>query len=71
VWLGIAHGIGAVARSIGRGARDLDPEHRRDGIGLMMFALAVVAAASVWFQLGGPLMGAIRVAITGSVGKVG
>ena len=71
VWLGIAHGIGAVARGIGRGARDLDPEHRRDGIGLLMFALAVIAAASVWFQLGGPLMGAIRVAVTGSVGKVG
>jgi len=71
VWLGIAHGIGAVARGIGRGARDLDPEHRRDGIGLLMFALAVIAAASVWFQLGGPLMGAIRVALTGCVGKVG
>ncbi len=71
VWLGIAHGIGAVARGIGRGARELDPEHRRDGVGLLMFALAVIAAAAVWFQLGGPLMGAIRVAVTGSVGKVG
>src|SRR3954447_11052969 len=71
VWLGLAHGIGAVARGLGRGARDLDPEHRRDGVGLLMFALAVVAAASVWFQLGGPVMGAIRVAVTGSVGKVG
>jgi DNA segregation ATPase FtsK/SpoIIIE, S-DNA-T family len=71
VWLAVAHGIGAVARGIGRGARDLDPEHRRDGIGLLMFAVAMVAAASVWFQLGGPVMGAIRVAVTGSVGKVG
>ncbi len=71
VWLGVAHGIGAVARGIGRGARDLDPEHRRDGVGLLSFALAVIAAASVWFQLGGPLMAAIRVAVTGSVGKVG
>jgi S-DNA-T family DNA segregation ATPase FtsK/SpoIIIE len=71
MWLAVAHGIGAVARGIGRGARDLDPEHRRDGIGLLMFALALVAAASVWFQLGGPVMGAIRVAVTGSVGKVG
>jgi DNA segregation ATPase FtsK/SpoIIIE, S-DNA-T family len=71
VWLGVAHGIGAVARGIGHGARDLEPEHRRDGVGLLMFALAVVTAASVWFQLGGPVMGAVRVAVTGSVGKVG
>jgi S-DNA-T family DNA segregation ATPase FtsK/SpoIIIE len=71
IWLGIAHGIGAVARGIGHSARDLEPEQRRDGVGLLMFALAVVTAASVWFQLGGPVMGAVRVAVTGSVGKVG
>ncbi len=71
VWLGVAHGIGAVARGIGHGARDLDPEHRRDGVGLFIFAISVVTAAAVWFQLGGPLMGAVRVAVTGCVGKVG
>jgi S-DNA-T family DNA segregation ATPase FtsK/SpoIIIE len=71
VWLAVAHGIGAVARGIGHGARDLEPEHRRDGIGLFMFALAVVSAAAVWFQLDGPLMGWVRVAVTGCVGKVG
>jgi S-DNA-T family DNA segregation ATPase FtsK/SpoIIIE len=71
VWLGIAHGIGAVARGIGHGARDLEPEHRRDGVGLFIFALSVISAAAVWFQLGGPLMGAVRVAVTGCVGKVG
>jgi S-DNA-T family DNA segregation ATPase FtsK/SpoIIIE len=71
VWLAVAHGIGAVARGIGHGARDLEPEHRRDGIGLFIFALALVSAAAVWFQLGGPVMGAVRVALTGSVGKVG
>jgi S-DNA-T family DNA segregation ATPase FtsK/SpoIIIE len=71
VWLAFAHGIGAIARGIGHGARDLEPEHRRDGVGLFMFALALVSAAAVWFQLGGPLMGPVRVAVTGSVGKVG
>ena len=71
VWLAVAHGIGAVARGIGHGARDLEPEHRRDGVGLFMFALSVISAAAVWFQLGGPVMGAVRVAVTGSVGKVG
>src|SRR3954447_6487412 len=71
VWLAVAHGIGAVARGVGHGARDLEPEHRRDGIGLLMFALAVVSAAAVWFQLDGPLMGWVRVAVTGCLGKVG
>ena len=36
-----------------------------------MFALSVISAAAVWFQLGGPVMGTVRVAVTGSVGKVG
>ncbi len=71
VWLAVAHGIGAVARGIGHGARDLEPEHRRDGVGLFVFALSVITAAAVWFQLGGPVMGAVRVAVTGCVGKVG
>ena len=71
VWLAVAHGVGAVARGIGHGARELEPEHRRDGVGLFMFALSVISAAAVWFQLDGPVMGTVRVALTGSVGKLG
>ena len=56
---------------IGRSARDLEPEHRRDGVGLLILAVALVTAAAVWFQLGGDVMGAVRVAVTGTVGKVG
>ena len=36
--------------------RDLDPEHRRDGVGLFLFGLAVVVAAAVWWQLPGGVM---------------
>ncbi len=71
VWLGIAHGLGATARSIGRTARDLEPEHRRDGAGLFLFGLALVVAAAVWFQLGGGVMEFTRTLVAGSVGKVG
>ena len=71
VWLGIAHLVGAGVRRIGSTARDLDPQHRRDGVGLLFVALACIVAAAVWFQLDGPLMGTLRVAVTGSVGKVG
>ncbi|TGN65446.1 DNA translocase FtsK [Nocardioides eburneiflavus] len=71
VWLGIAHAVGAVARSIGQSARDLDPEHRRDGVGLFLFGLAMVAAAAVWWQLPGGVMDFARSLTSGAVGKVG
>ena len=71
IWLGLAHAIGAVARRIGQTARDLEPEHRRDGVGLFLFGLAVVVAAAVWWQLPGGLMDAVRTVVAGSVGKVG
>src|SRR5918911_3091455 len=32
-WLGFAHVVGAVVRGVGRTARDLDPAHRRGGVG--------------------------------------
>ena len=71
VWMGIAHGLGATARSIGRTARDLDPEHRRDGVGLLLVALAVISAAAVWWELPGAIMDVARTIVSGSVGKVG
>jgi S-DNA-T family DNA segregation ATPase FtsK/SpoIIIE len=71
VWLGLAHAVGALARRIGRTARELEPEHRRDGAGLFLFGLAVVCAAAVWWQLPGGLMDGTRTVVAGSVGKVG
>src|SRR3954447_6552646 len=71
IWVGIAHAVGAIARKIGRTARDIEPEHRRDGLGLALLGLSVVVAAAVWWQLPGNLMGAMRAIVAGSVGKVG
>jgi S-DNA-T family DNA segregation ATPase FtsK/SpoIIIE len=71
VWLGLAHAVGATARRIGHTARDLEPAHRRDGVGLFLLGLAVVTAAAVWWQLPGGLMDAIRTVVAGSFGKVG
>ncbi len=71
LWLAFAHGVGALARGIGRGARDLDPEHRRDGVGLLLLGLAVVSAGAVWFQIQSPVTDPVRVAVAGSVGKLG
>jgi len=71
VWLAVAHGAGAVVRGLGRGARDLDPEVRRDGIGLLLVGLGVVSAAAVWFGVPGGAMDLTRTVVVGTVGKVG
>ncbi len=68
IWLGVAGAVGAVARSIGHSAGDLDPEQRRDGVGFGLLGLAIVVAASVWWQIPGDVADAIRTACTGSVG---
>jgi S-DNA-T family DNA segregation ATPase FtsK/SpoIIIE len=57
-WMGLAHGVGWLVRAAGRRAADakeLDPEHRRDGAGLLVFAVALLVAVAVWFHRAGPL----------------
>jgi S-DNA-T family DNA segregation ATPase FtsK/SpoIIIE len=71
VWLAVAHGVGAVVRSIVGGAREIEPEQRRDGAGLLLVALALVVAAAIWFEVPGGLMEFVRAAVSGTVGKVG
>jgi DNA segregation ATPase FtsK/SpoIIIE, S-DNA-T family len=53
-WLMLAKGTGSTARSVGR-ARDIDPGHRRDGIALALLGLAVIVAASSWFDAARPV----------------
>jgi DNA segregation ATPase FtsK/SpoIIIE, S-DNA-T family len=50
----LAKGAGSTARSVGR-ARDLEPGHRRDGIALALLGIAVVVAASSWFDAARPV----------------
>src|SRR5438094_632093 len=47
LWMGLAHGVGWLVRAVGRraaDARELDPEHRRDGAGLLVRGIAVLLA---------------------------
>ncbi len=58
IWHALATVVGAVARTAGRNAasaRDLDPEHRRDGAALGVIALGLIAAMAVWFHAAGPV----------------
>lgn len=70
LWLGIAGGVGKLARSIGNAAGEVEPEHRRDGVGLAFFGLAVVVAGAVWWQLSGALLDSVRTVVAGSVGTL-
>ena len=70
LWLGVAHLLGGAARRIGTSARDLDPEQRRDGIGLLLLAVALVAAASQWWSLEGPVDVTADAVVVGSAGRL-
>ena len=51
IWLLIAGLVGSLVRRFGRNARDLHPDHKRDGIGLAFLGLAIVFAAAVWVRV--------------------
>ncbi|MCL2584425.1 MAG: DNA translocase FtsK 4TM domain-containing protein, partial [Streptosporangiales bacterium] len=51
VWLLIAAPVGFSVRKVGREARELHPDHQRDGIGLLYFALAFITAAAIWARM--------------------
>ncbi|MFE3185824.1 DNA translocase FtsK [Streptomyces violascens] len=70
VWLGAAHGIGAMFRGIGRGAKGLDPAHRKDGVALLLLGLALIVAAGTWSNLRGPVGDLVQMLVTGAFGRL-
>lgn len=47
-----------MTKSAGRAAgrtREIDPAHRRDGLGVLFIVLAVISAAGIWWEAGGPV----------------
>ncbi|MEU8675013.1 DNA translocase FtsK [Streptomyces sp. NPDC048560] len=70
IWLGIAHGVGAMFRSIGRGAKGLDPAHRKDGLALLLLGLALIVAAGTWSNLRGPVGDLVEMLVTGAFGRL-
>jgi S-DNA-T family DNA segregation ATPase FtsK/SpoIIIE len=68
--MAIAHIAGGAVRRIGHSARDLEPEHRRDGIGLFLLALAVLVAASEWWGLQGTTGDVVHAVVAGTFGRV-
>jgi S-DNA-T family DNA segregation ATPase FtsK/SpoIIIE len=70
VWLGFAHTIGALFRGVGRGARGLDPAHRKDGLALLLLGFALVIAAGTWSNLSGPVGDLVQMLVTGAFGRL-
>ncbi|OEJ34025.1 cell division protein FtsK [Streptomyces subrutilus] len=70
LWLGCAHAVGAVFRGIGQGARNLDPAHRKDGLALLLLALALIVAAGTWSNLSGPVGDLVTMLVTGAFGRL-
>jgi S-DNA-T family DNA segregation ATPase FtsK/SpoIIIE len=69
-WMLVAGAVGFGARAVGRGARDLDPHHRRDGVGLLTLGVAIVLAASLWGRMGNAVGRAIRTAAVDGFGSL-
>ena len=55
IWMGLAHTVGTGSRVLGQSARDLDPLHRRDGLGLTALITAIIAAVATWWHVAGPI----------------
>ncbi|MFE3457565.1 DNA translocase FtsK [Nocardiopsis aegyptia] len=68
LWKLVAHTVGGAARAVGRSARDLDPDLRRDGAGLILLAAGILVAGAVWWQSEGPLLAYTRLAVAGTFG---
>ncbi len=70
LWLGVAHVIGGLVRRLGRGAHDLDPALRRDGVGLLAIGAALLAASAVWWHLDGPVTSVVDSMVVGLMGTL-
>ena len=67
---GAARLVGAGVRQVGTSARDLDPAHHRDGLGLVVLGVAVLIAVREWFGIGG-LAGQVVHAVTAGTLGIG
>ena len=67
--MSLARLTGGIIRSFGH-PYELDPEIRRDGMGLLLLACAALSASAVWFEAGGPVFHITQITLTGTVGKV-
>ena len=71
IWLAIASAIGGTTRFVLKGAKELDPAHRRDGLGLFIIILSLITSAGIWFRLDNFFGNLIYAVVAGAFGKMG
>jgi S-DNA-T family DNA segregation ATPase FtsK/SpoIIIE len=49
-WRLVAKSLGSSIRFVARGAKELDPEHHRDGAALLLFLLSLVSVTGTWMR---------------------
>ncbi len=69
-WSLLAHAAGGAARKAGDSARELDPAHRRDALGLIVLAAAIVVASGVWWRVPGVTGRTIATVAQGAFGAL-
>src|SRR5690348_3033753 len=69
-WMAVAGSVGFAARAVGRGARDLDPHHRRDGVGLLTLGVAIVLGAALWARMDNAVGRAIHTVAVDAFGSL-
>jgi S-DNA-T family DNA segregation ATPase FtsK/SpoIIIE len=68
--MGVSHLAGGAVRKVGTSARDLEPEHRRDGVGFALIGLAVVVAAREWWGFPGVIGEVVHAVVAGTLGRI-
>ena len=51
--MGVSHLAGGAVRRVGTSAAELEPDHRRDGLGFAFIAVAIVVASREWWACRG------------------
>ncbi len=69
-WMGVSHLAGGAVRKVGTSARELEPEHRRDGLGFALIGLAVVVAAREWWGFPGVIGDVVHAVVAGTLGRI-
>jgi DNA segregation ATPase FtsK/SpoIIIE, S-DNA-T family len=70
-WSALAKALGSSVRFLARGAKDLDPAHRRDGAGLLVLILAIASLVGTWFKSESILSDFLYAVFYGAFGKIG
>ncbi|HKF87129.1 MAG TPA: DNA translocase FtsK [Propionibacteriaceae bacterium] len=69
-WMALAGALGSATRRVHGESLDIDPALRRDGVGLLLLACALVVAAEFWWGLPDSMGQMIKVLVSSVIGTL-